>query len=163
MPEPEHIESTEQPELARAGARRLPSRWQTIRLFVGNDLGAISMMSSDSQAMGRVGEVITRTWQTAHKMREQRGRLAGERGENDNLRIRRYVAKYTVNPAIAHGMAHLVGSVEPGKLAWLDSKGALLLCFTHEPDGGEPSCNSGLVVVQGVHDGVRDRKYAVRS
>ena len=62
------------------------------------------MMSSDSQAMGRVGEVITRTWQTAHKMREQRGRLPGGAGENDNLRIRRYVAKYTINPAIAHGI-----------------------------------------------------------
>ncbi len=82
-----------------------------------HDLGAISMMSSDSQAMGRVGEVITRTWQTAHKMREQRGRLREERGENDNLRIRRYVAKYTINPAIAHGMVHEVGSVEVGKLA----------------------------------------------
>ena len=82
-----------------------------------HDLGAISMISSDSQAMGRVGEVITRTWQTAHKMREQRGRLREERGENDNLRIRRYVAKYTINPAIAHGFAHEVGSVEPGKLA----------------------------------------------
>ncbi len=82
-----------------------------------HDLGAISMMSSDSQAMGRVGEVITRTWQTAHKMRAQRGRLPGERGENDNLRIRRYVAKYTVNPAVAHGMAHMIGSLEVGKLA----------------------------------------------
>jgi urease subunit alpha len=82
-----------------------------------HDLGAISMISSDSQAMGRVGEVITRTWQTAHKMRDQRGRLAGEQGENDNLRIRRYVAKYTINPAIAHGIAHEVGSVEKGKLA----------------------------------------------
>ncbi len=82
-----------------------------------HDLGAISMMSSDSQAMGRVGEVVTRTWQTAHKMRAQRGSLAGERGDNDNLRIRRYVAKYTVNPAVAHGVAHLVGSVEVGKLA----------------------------------------------
>jgi urease subunit alpha len=82
-----------------------------------HDLGAISMMSSDSQAMGRVGEVITRTWQTAHKMREQRGRLPEEKGDNDNLRIRRYIAKYTVNPAIAHGFAHEVGSVEPGKLA----------------------------------------------
>ena len=82
-----------------------------------HDLGAISMMSSDSQAMGRVGEVITRTWQTAHKMREQRGRLEGETGEADNLRIRRYLAKYTINPAIAHGFAHEVGSVEPGKLA----------------------------------------------
>src|SRR5918994_1435679 len=82
-----------------------------------HDLGAISMMSSDSQAMGRVGEVITRTWQTAHKMRAERGRLAGETGDNDNLRIRRYVAKYTINPAIAHGIAHEVGSVEAGKLA----------------------------------------------
>jgi urease subunit alpha len=82
-----------------------------------HDLGAISMMSSDSQAMGRVGEVICRTWQTAHKMREQRGRFSEEQGDNDNLRIRRYVAKYTINPAIAHGIAHEVGSVEVGKLA----------------------------------------------
>jgi urease subunit alpha len=82
-----------------------------------HDLGAISIISSDSQAMGRVGEVITRTWQTAHKMREQRGRLTEERGDNDNLRIRRYVAKYTINPAIAHGFSHEVGSVEVGKLA----------------------------------------------
>ena len=82
-----------------------------------HDLGAISVMASDSQAMGRVGEVITRTWQTAHKMREQRGRLADEKGSNDNLRIRRYVAKYTVNPAICHGMAREIGSVEVGKLA----------------------------------------------
>ena len=82
-----------------------------------HDLGAISMMSSDSQAMGRVGEVITRTWQTAHKMREQRGRLSGESGDNDNQRIRRYVAKYTINPAISHGFADAVGSVEIGKLA----------------------------------------------
>ena len=82
-----------------------------------HDLGAISMMSSDSQAMGRVGEVVCRTWQTAHKMRAERGRLAGERGDHDNLRIRRYVAKYTINPAIAHGIAHEVGSVEVGKLA----------------------------------------------
>ena len=82
-----------------------------------HDLGAFSMLSSDSQAMGRVGEVIIRTWQTAHKMRQQRGRLHGERGDNDNLRVRRYVAKYTINPAIAHGVAHVVGSVEVGKLA----------------------------------------------
>jgi urease subunit alpha len=82
-----------------------------------HDLGAISMMSSDSQAMGRVGEVITRTWQTAHKMKLQRGALSGERGDNDNLRIRRYIAKYTINPAIAHGVSHMIGSVEPGKLA----------------------------------------------
>lgn len=82
-----------------------------------HDLGAISIVSSDSQAMGRIGEVITRTWQTADKMRAQRGRLLGEVGDNDNLRIRRYVAKYTVNPAIAHGMSHEVGSVEIGKIA----------------------------------------------
>jgi urease subunit alpha len=83
-----------------------------------HDIGALSIISSDSQAMGRVGEVITRTWQTAHKMREQRGRLPSERGDNDNNRIRRYVAKYTVNPAIAHGMSHDIGSVELGK--WAD-------------------------------------------
>jgi len=82
-----------------------------------HDLGAISMISSDSQAMGRVGEVITRTWQTAAKMKEQRGRLSDEKGDCDNLRIRRYVAKYTINPAISHGMAHEIGSVETGKLA----------------------------------------------
>lgn len=81
------------------------------------DLGAISMMSSDSQAMGRVGEVIIRTWQTAHKMKLQRGRLPGEQGENDNLRIRRYIAKYTINPAIAQGISAHVGSLEVGKLA----------------------------------------------
>jgi urease subunit alpha len=82
-----------------------------------HDLGAISMMSSDSQAMGRVGEVIVRTWQTAHKMRQQRGRLSGEQGACDNLRIRRYIAKYTINPAITHGIAQEIGSVEAGKLA----------------------------------------------
>jgi urease subunit alpha len=82
-----------------------------------HDLGAISMMSSDSQAMGRVGEVITRTWQTAHKLRGERGPLPGETGDNDNLRIRRYVAKYTINPALTHGIADHVGSVEVGKLA----------------------------------------------
>ena len=82
-----------------------------------HDLGAFSIISSDSQAMGRVGEVITRTWQTAHKMRVQRGRMEGETGENDNLRARRYVAKYTINPAVAHGISAHVGSVEPGKRA----------------------------------------------
>jgi urease alpha subunit len=82
-----------------------------------HDLGAISMMSSDSQAMGRIGEVIIRTWQTADKMKRQRGSLPGERPGDDNMRIKRYVAKYTINPAIAHGMADHVGSVETGKLA----------------------------------------------
>jgi urease subunit alpha len=81
-----------------------------------HDLGAISIISSDSQAMGRIGEVIARTWQTADKMKAQRGALGGS-GQADNLRVRRYVAKYTINPAIAHGVAHEVGSVEPGKLA----------------------------------------------
>ena len=79
-----------------------------------HDMGAFSVIASDSQAMGRVGEVVIRTWQTAHKMRVQRGRLPGESGDNDNLRVRRYVAKYTVNPAIAHGMAHEIGSVQEG-------------------------------------------------
>jgi urease subunit alpha len=96
-----------------------------------HDLGAISMMSSDSQAMGRVGEVVTRTWQTAHKMKAQRGWLApdvsGKRSgatdveaesRNDNFRVKRYVAKYTINPAIAHGISHEVGSLEEGK--WAD-------------------------------------------
>ena len=82
-----------------------------------HDLGAISIMGSDSQAMGRVGEVITRTWQTADKMKQQRGTLTGDSAENDNQRIKRYVAKYTINPALAHGMSHLIGSVEVGKLA----------------------------------------------
>ncbi|AIB11835.1 urease subunit alpha [Azospirillum argentinense] len=82
-----------------------------------HDLGVFSMLSSDSQAMGRVGEVIIRTWQTAHKMKVQRGRLAEETGENDNFRVKRYVAKYTINPALSHGIAHVVGSVEVGKLA----------------------------------------------
>jgi urease subunit alpha len=83
-----------------------------------HDLGALSMMSSDSQAMGRIGEVITRTWQTAHKMKVQRGPLSGDPSRNDNQRVKRYVAKYTINPAIAHGIAHEIGSVEVGK--WAD-------------------------------------------
>ena len=82
-----------------------------------HDLGAFSMIASDSQAMGRVGEVITRTWQTAHKMKVQRGSLDGDPATHDNLRARRYVAKYTINPAITHGIAHEVGSIEIGKLA----------------------------------------------
>jgi urease subunit alpha len=82
-----------------------------------HDLGAFSIIASDSQAMGRVGEVLIRTWQTADKMKKQRGRLPEEQGDNDNLRVRRYIAKYTINPAIAHGMAHHIGSIEVGKLA----------------------------------------------
>jgi urease subunit alpha len=83
-----------------------------------HDLGAISMMSSDSQAMGRIGEVIIRTWQTAHKMKVQRGALPGDSARHDNFRVKRYVSKYTINPAITHGIAHEVGSVEVGK--WAD-------------------------------------------
>jgi urease subunit alpha len=82
-----------------------------------HDLGALSMMSSDSQAMGRIGEVIIRTWQTADKMKKQRGRLPQEKGDNDNARAKRYIAKYTINPAIAHGVSKHIGSVEKGKLA----------------------------------------------
>jgi urease subunit alpha len=82
-----------------------------------HDLGAFSIISSDSQAMGRVGEVLIRTWQTAHKMKVQRGRLAQEQGENDNFRVRRYIAKYTINPAIAQGLSSHIGSVERGKRA----------------------------------------------
>jgi len=82
-----------------------------------HDLGALSMISSDSQAMGRVGEVIIRTWQTAHKMKQQRGTLPGDGADHDNARVKRYVAKYTINPAIAQGLAREVGSIEAGKLA----------------------------------------------
>jgi urease subunit alpha len=82
-----------------------------------HDLGAFSIIASDSQAMGRVGEVLIRTWQTADKMKRQRGRLPQERGDNDNFRVKRYIAKYTINPAIAHGMDHEIGSVEVGKRA----------------------------------------------
>ena len=82
-----------------------------------HDLGAFSIIASDSQAMGRVGEVLIRTWQTAHKMKVQRGRLPEETGDNDNFRVKRYIAKYTINPAIAHGISDHIGSVEIGKRA----------------------------------------------
>src|SRR5438477_1046989 len=82
-----------------------------------HDIGALSMMSSDSQAMGRLGEVIIRTWQTADKMKKQRGRLKEEKGDNDNVRAKRYVAKYTINPAIAHGVSQIIGSIAKGKMA----------------------------------------------
>jgi urease subunit alpha len=82
-----------------------------------HDMGAFSMIASDSQAMGRVGEVVLRTWQTAHKMKVQRGSLPGDPSEHDNQRAKRYIAKYTINPAIAHGISDEVGSLEPGKLA----------------------------------------------
>ena len=82
-----------------------------------HDIGALSMYSSDSQAMGRVGEVTTRAWQTADKMKKMSGRLKEEKGENDNLRAKRYLAKLTINPAITHGISDYVGSLQPGKMA----------------------------------------------
>jgi urease subunit alpha len=110
-----HLDSNLPEDVAFAESR---IRGETIAAEdILHDLGAISMMSSDSQAMGRIGEVITRSWQTAHKMREQLGRLASESAENDNLRVKRYISKYTINPARSHGMGHLIGSVELGKLA----------------------------------------------
>jgi urease subunit alpha len=111
-----HLDKTIPEDVAFAESR---IRGETIAAEdILHDLGAISIISSDSQAMGRVGEVITRTWQTADKMKRDRGRLPEERGDNDNVRIKRYVAKYTINPAIAHGMAGEIGSVAPGK--WAD-------------------------------------------
>ncbi len=110
-----HLDSSIPEDVAFAESR---IRAETIAAEdILHDLGAISIISSDSQAMGRVGEVISRTWQTADKMKQQRGALPGEKGHNDNLRIRRYIAKYTINPAVAHGMSHIIGSVEVGKLA----------------------------------------------
>jgi urease subunit alpha len=111
-----HLDSAIPEDLAFAESR---IRKETIAAEdILHDLGALSMMSSDSQAMGRVGEVIIRTWQTAHKMRQQRGPLPEDKGRNnDNFRAKRYVAKYTINPAIAHGVSKHIGSVEVGKLA----------------------------------------------
>jgi urease subunit alpha len=111
-----HLDASIAEDLAFAESR---IRRETIAAEdILHDLGAISMMSSDSQAMGRVGEVVIRTWQTAHKMKQQRGALQGDSERHDNTRIKRYVAKYTINPALANGIAHEVGSVEVGK--WAD-------------------------------------------
>ena len=111
-----HLDASIAEDLAFAESR---IRKETIAAEdVLHDLGAISMMSSDSQAMGRVGEVIMRTWQAAHKMKVQRGSLPEDNSRNDNFRVKRYIAKYTINPAIAHGMSHEVGSIEVGK--WAD-------------------------------------------
>ena len=111
-----HLDASIAEDLAFAESR---IRKETIAAEdVLHDLGAISMMSSDSQAMGRVGEVIMRTWQAAHKMKVQRGSLPEDNSHNDNFRVKRYIAKYTINPAIAHGMSHEVGSIEVGK--WAD-------------------------------------------
>jgi urease subunit alpha len=111
-----HLDASIAEDLAFAESR---IRRETIAAEdVLHDLGAISMMSSDSQAMGRVGEVIIRTWQTAHKMKGQRGTLPEDNARHDNFRVKRYIAKYTINPAIANGVSHEVGSVEVGK--WAD-------------------------------------------
>ncbi|WP_079909645.1 urease subunit alpha [Paenibacillus sp. 32352] len=122
-----HLDSRIPEDVAFADSRIRPETIAAEDIL--HDMGVFSMLSSDSQAMGRVGEVILRTWQTADKMKKQRGHLPspdelqaanaddGEAGEQDNFRIKRYIAKYTINPAITHGVAHLVGSVEPGKLA----------------------------------------------
>ncbi len=110
-----HLDSSIPEDVAFAESR---IRKETIAAEdILHDIGALSMMSSDSQALGRVGEVIIRTWQTAHKMKTQRGSLPGDSARNDNARVKRYVAKYTINPAIAQGFSHEIGSIEPGKLA----------------------------------------------
>src|SRR3989442_1798303 len=110
-----HLDSAIAEDVAFAESR---IRRETIAAEdVLHDLGAFSMMSSDSQAMGRIGEVICRTWQTADKMKRQRGPLPGEKVGSDNLRVRRYIAKYTINPAITHGIASEVGSIDVGKMA----------------------------------------------
>ncbi|HWA50513.1 MAG TPA: urease subunit alpha [Dongiaceae bacterium] len=110
-----HLDSNIPEDIAFAESR---IRRETIAAEdILHDMGALSIISSDSQAMGRVGEVLIRTWQTAHKMKTQRGRLPDEKGDNDNVRVKRYIAKYTINPAIAHGMSAQIGSVEIGKFA----------------------------------------------
>ncbi len=112
-----HLDASVAEDLAFAESR---IRRETIAAEdILHDLGAISMFSSDSQAMGRVGEVIMRTWQTAHKMKGQRGTLPGDTARHDNARVKRYVAKYTINPALSHGVAHEIGSIEEGKWAEL--------------------------------------------
>jgi len=110
-----HLDASIPEDLAFAESRIRPETIAAEDIL--HDLGALSMMSSDSQAMGRIGEVILRTWQTAHKMKQQRGPLAGDDGRHDNARVKRYIAKYTINPAITHGVVRHVGSVERGKLA----------------------------------------------
>lgn len=110
-----HLDKNVPEDIAFADSRIRP---ETIAAEdVLHDMGIFSMMSSDSQAMGRVGEVITRTWQTADKMKKQRGALPEDSQRNDNFRIKRYISKYTINPAITHGVSEYVGSVEVGKVA----------------------------------------------
>src|SRR5665213_1932816 len=152
-----HLDSTIPEDVAFAESR---IRKETIAAEdILHDLGALSMMSSDSQAMGRVGEVIIRTWQTAHKMKQQRGSLPGDSERNDNVRAKRYIAKYTINPAIAQGFSQDIGSVEEGKLAdlvlWspaffgvkpdLVIKGGMIVCAPM----GDP--NASIPTPQPVH------------
>ncbi|OGB10241.1 MAG: urease subunit alpha [Burkholderiales bacterium RIFCSPHIGHO2_12_FULL_61_11] len=152
-----HLDASIAEDLAFAESR---IRKETIAAEdVLHDLGAISIMASDSQAMGRVGEVILRTWQTAHKMKTQRGKLPGDSERNDNFRTKRYIAKYTINPAIAHGISHEIGSVEVGKWAdlvvWKPAffgvKPALILKggFTAMAAMGDP--NASIPTPQPVH------------
>jgi urease subunit alpha len=110
-----HLDNTIPEDIAFADSRIRPQTMAAEDIL--HDMGAISMISSDSQAMGRVGEVIMRTWQTAHKMKKQFGALTEDSADNDNLRIKRYIAKYTINPAVAHGINQQVGSIEVGKMA----------------------------------------------
>src|SRR6202453_1528252 len=152
-----HLDSSIPEDVAFAESR---IRKETIAAEdILHDLGALSMLSSDSQAMGRVGEVIIRTWQTAHKMKQQRGSLPGDSERNDNARVRRYVAKYTINPAIAQGFAHEIGSIEEGKLA--DLVWGSPAFFGVKPDlvtkGGSIACapmgdpNASIPTPQPVH------------
>jgi urease subunit alpha len=152
-----HLDSSIPEDVAFAESR---IRKETIAAEdILHDLGALSMMSSDSQAMGRVGEVIIRTWQTAHKMKTQRGALPGDTNRNDNTRVKRYIAKYTINPAIAQGFASEIGSVAPGKLADLVLWSSAF--FGVKPDlvikGGSIACapmgdpNASIPTPQPVH------------
>ena len=152
-----HLDSSIPEDVAFAESR---IRKETIAAEdILHDIGALSMMSSDSQAMGRVGEVIIRTWQTAHKMKTQRGSLPGDNSRNDNARVKRYVAKYTINPAIAQGFSREIGSIEPGKLADLVLWSPVF--FGVKPDlvikGGSIACapmgdpNASIPTPQPVH------------
>src|ERR671921_587476 len=141
-----HLDPTIPEDLAFAESR---IRRETIAAEdILHDLGALSMMSSDSQAMGRVGEVVIRTWQTADKMKKQRGSLPEDKGnDNDNFRVKRYIAKYTINPAIAHGVSKLIGSVEKGKLADL-------VLWSPAFFGVKPDCvvKGGMIVAAAMGD-----------
>ncbi len=140
-----HLDASIAEDLAFAESR---IRKETIAAEdILHDIGAISMFSSDSQAMGRVGEVILRTWQTAHKMKQQRGQLQGDSARHDNFRVKRYIAKYTINPAIAHGISHEVGSIEVGK--WAD-----IVIWKPAFFGVKPSCilKGGFIAMAAMGD-----------